>query len=83
MLRQQRQQEPAQARPTDHHPLGGAHRHCDPRPGHVGIECLSPLVVVAIGGLIAGTYLTLLLVPVLFHALESGRRRISTTQVQS
>ena len=42
----------------------------------VGIERLSPLAVVAIGGLIAGTFLTLLVVPVLFHALESGRRRM-------
>lgn len=41
----------------------------------VGIERLSPLAVVAIAGLLAGTFLTLLVVPVLFHALESGRRR--------
>jgi Cu/Ag efflux pump CusA len=39
----------------------------------VGIERLSPLAVVAIGGLLAGTFLTLLVVPVLFHLLESGR----------
>ena len=39
----------------------------------VGIERLSPLAVVAIGGLIAGTFLTLLVVPVLFHALEHRR----------
>ena len=43
----------------------------------VGIERLSPLAVVAIGGLLAGTFLTLLVVPVLFHALESGRQRWS------
>ncbi len=43
----------------------------------VGIERLSPLAVVAIGGLIAGTFLTLLVVPVLFHALESGWRRLA------
>jgi multidrug efflux pump subunit AcrB len=49
----------------------------------VGIERLSPLAVVAIGGLIAGTFLTLLVVPVLFHALESGRRRISIEQTRS
>ena len=49
----------------------------------VGIERLSPLAVVAIGGLIAGTFLTLLVVPVLFHALESGRRRISAVQARS
>jgi Cu/Ag efflux pump CusA len=39
----------------------------------VGIERLSPLAVVAIGGLLAGTFLTLLVVPVLFHVLESAR----------
>jgi len=42
----------------------------------VGIERLSPMAVVAIGGLIAGTFLTLLVVPVLFHLLESGRQRV-------
>lgn len=41
----------------------------------VGIERLSPLAVVAIGGLIAGTFLTLLVVPILFHLIESMRRR--------
>ncbi|HED65081.1 MAG TPA: efflux RND transporter permease subunit [Planctomycetes bacterium] len=41
----------------------------------VGVERLSPLAVVAIGGLIAGTFLTLLVVPLLFHAIESMRRR--------
>jgi len=39
----------------------------------VGIERLSPLAVVAIGGLIAGTFLTLLAVPVLYYLLESLR----------
>ncbi len=38
----------------------------------VGIERLSPRALVAIGGLIAGTFLTLLVVPVLFHVLESA-----------
>jgi len=42
----------------------------------VGIERLSPLAVVAIGGLVAGTFLTLLAVPVLFHLLESARIRL-------
>jgi Cu/Ag efflux pump CusA len=37
----------------------------------VGIERLSPLAVVAIGGLLAGTFLTLLAVPVFFHVLAS------------
>ena len=31
----------------------------------------------AVGGLIAGTFLTLLVVPVLFHLLESGRQRVN------
>jgi multidrug efflux pump subunit AcrB len=39
----------------------------------VGIERLSPLAVVAIGGLLAGTFLTLLVVPVLFDLLESEK----------
>ena len=43
----------------------------------VGIERLSPMAVVAIGGLIAGTFLTLLVVPILFHLLESGRQRFN------
>ncbi len=43
----------------------------------VGIERLSPMAVVAIGGLIVGTFLTLLVVPVLFHLLESGRNRFN------
>jgi len=50
----------------------------------VGIERLSPLAVVAIGGLITGTFLTLIVVPVLFHLLESGRRRwTSAPQAES
>jgi len=44
----------------------------------VGIERLSPMAVVAIGGLIVGTFLTLLVVPVLFHLLESGRQRFNS-----
>ena len=40
----------------------------------VGIERLSPLAVVAIGGLVAGTSLTLVAVPVLFDLIESARR---------
>jgi len=42
----------------------------------VGLERMSPLAFVAIGGLIAGTFLTLLAVPVLFYAIESGRLRL-------
>ena len=41
----------------------------------VGLERLSPLAVVAIGGLIVGTFLTLLVVPVLYYLLERGRQR--------
>jgi len=46
----------------------------------VGIERLSPLAVVAIGGLITGTFLTLLAVPV-FHFLIANRHheRVSRT----
>jgi len=47
----------------------------------VGIERLSPLAFVAIGGLIAGTFLTLLAVPVVFHVLESARLRMNNTGV--
>lgn len=39
----------------------------------VGLERLSPLAVVAIGGLIAGTFLTLLVVPVLLYLLLRRR----------
>jgi multidrug efflux pump subunit AcrB len=39
----------------------------------VGLERLSPLAVEAIGGLIAGTFLTLLVVPVLLHMLLKRR----------
>jgi multidrug efflux pump subunit AcrB len=42
----------------------------------VGIERLSPLAVVAIGGLLTGTFLTLLAVPVFFSLLESLRRKV-------
>ena len=35
----------------------------------VGIERLSPLAIVAIGGLLTGTFLTLLAVPVFAHVL--------------
>ena len=38
----------------------------------VGLERLSPLAVVAIGGLIVGTFLTLLAVPVLYYLLNRG-----------
>ncbi|MFP7754953.1 efflux RND transporter permease subunit [Thermodesulfobacteriota bacterium B35] len=42
----------------------------------VGVERLSPMAVVAIGGLIASTFLTLLVVPILFYSLENGRNRV-------
>ena len=45
----------------------------------VGLERLSPLAVVAIGGLIAGTFLTLLIVPVLLYLLL--RRRYAARPV--
>jgi Cu/Ag efflux pump CusA len=43
----------------------------------VGLERLSPLAIVAIGGMIVGTFLTLLVVPVLYYLLESGRMRFA------
>jgi len=39
----------------------------------VGLERLSPLAVVAIGGLVVGTFLTLLIVPVLLYLLLKRR----------
>jgi len=41
----------------------------------VGLERLSPLAIVAISGMIVGTFLTLIVVPVLYYLLESGRQR--------
>lgn len=43
----------------------------------IGIERLSPLAVVAIGGLIAGTFLTLVAVPVLYYLLERAHERLA------
>ncbi len=43
----------------------------------VGIERLSPLAFVAIGGLITGTFLTMVAVPVLYSALDEARRRLA------
>ena len=47
----------------------------------VGLERLSPLAIVAIGGMIMGTFLTLLVVPVLYYLLERGRMRFSGWRV--
>ncbi|WP_246540301.1 efflux RND transporter permease subunit [sulfur-oxidizing endosymbiont of Gigantopelta aegis] len=44
----------------------------------VGIERLSPLAVVAIGGLLTGTFLTLLAVPVFYSLLVSLRHKLLT-----
>ncbi len=41
----------------------------------VGIERLSPLAVVAIGGLLAGTFLTLLAVPLFYSVIEDIRQK--------
>jgi multidrug efflux pump subunit AcrB len=41
----------------------------------VGIERLSPLAVVAIGGLMVGTFLTLIAVPVFYFLLHRGRAK--------
>ncbi len=43
----------------------------------VGIERLSPLAVVAIGGLMVGTFLTLVAVPVFYYLLHRGRSKIA------
>ncbi len=42
----------------------------------LGLERLAPLGVVAIGGLIVGTFLTLVYVPLLFFLLERLKRRV-------
>jgi len=47
----------------------------------VGIERLPPLAFVAIGGLITGTFLTLIAVPVLFYMLESLKSSVITNKV--
>jgi len=47
----------------------------------VGIERLSPLAFVAIGGLIAGTFLTLVAVPVLFYSLELVRQKFTGQRI--
>ena len=41
----------------------------------LGLERLAPLAVVAIGGLIVGTFLTLVYVPVLYFFLEKGKEK--------
>jgi len=46
----------------------------------VGIERLSPLAFVAIGGLLTGTFLTLLAVPLLFERMERLRRRFGFSE---
>jgi len=43
----------------------------------IGIERLSPLAVVAIGGLVAGTFLTLVAVPVIYYLLERAREDLA------
>ncbi len=42
----------------------------------IGLERLSPLAVVAIGGLAVSTFLTLIYVPVFYDLLESARQRL-------
>jgi multidrug efflux pump subunit AcrB len=43
----------------------------------IGIERFSPLAVVAIGGLLAGTFLTLLAVPIMYSLLQPLKNRFS------
>ena len=40
----------------------------------IGLERLSPLAVVAIGGLMVSTFLTMVYVPVLYSLFEDGER---------
>jgi len=47
----------------------------------VGIERLSPLAVVAIGGLMVGTFLTLVAVPVFYYLLHRGHAKITALLV--
>jgi multidrug efflux pump subunit AcrB len=42
----------------------------------IGLERLSPLAVVAIGGLLVSTFLTLIYVPLIYDLFEAGRMRI-------
>jgi len=44
----------------------------------VGIERLSPLAIVAIGGLLTATFLTLLAIPIFIHVLLNGRLKQET-----
>ena len=49
----------------------------------IGLERLSPLAIVAIGGLMVSTFLTLIYVPVLydmFESMQSGLRRLTRRQ---
>jgi len=44
----------------------------------IGLERLSPLAVVAIGGLIVGTFLTLIYVPIFYILLEELHQRVAS-----
>jgi multidrug efflux pump subunit AcrB len=43
----------------------------------IGLERLSPLAVVAIGGLIVSTFLTMVYVPILYSVFEDGRAALA------
>jgi len=45
----------------------------------IGLERLSPLAIVAIGGLLVSTFLTMVYVPVLYSLFEDARARLRTT----
>ncbi len=49
----------------------------------VGLERLSPLAVVAIGGLITGTFLTLLVVPIVFSLIHGAKAKLGMTDSPS
>jgi multidrug efflux pump subunit AcrB len=46
----------------------------------IGLERLSPLAVVAIGGLLVSTFLTMVYVPVLYSLFEDARRLVGRTR---
>jgi cobalt-zinc-cadmium resistance protein CzcA len=49
----------------------------------VGAEVQRPLATVVIGGIVSSTFLTLLLLPVLYEWLERKRSALAATEVQT
>ena len=48
-----------------------------------GVFISKPLAVVVIGGLVSSTFLTLILVPVLYDLVEKGRLRLGRRRSRS